>query len=233
MSGAIRCNIVVLVHLHIVLPCSHRSPNDNQRDREQQTLLKSISSHKESNWSVESSYQKGIYFLVPHVDFSCVCCCQSRWLSRVNRCGVVEGWLVGRLGLTALWDNIAVYIGPSPRERVKEARKDRWEKICPNHPHPHLLQVQQALVLLLSKPAGRPGTGSLLSTIAPPTTPCCRRKRTYVHSCLPPLITNPFRKWNAYIFDFAKLSEACRLYRPPAFLDINAPRGVYSILRER
>ena len=35
------------------------------------------------------------------------------------------GWLV--LGLTALWDNISVYIGPSPKEREKEERKDRWE----------------------------------------------------------------------------------------------------------
>ena len=35
--------------------------------------------------------------------------------------------LVG-LGLTALWDSISVYIGPSPREREKEKRSDRWEK---------------------------------------------------------------------------------------------------------
>ena len=32
-------------------------------------------------------------------------------------------WLV--LGLTALRDSISVYIGPSPREREKEERKDR------------------------------------------------------------------------------------------------------------
>ena len=40
------------------------------------------------------------------------------------------GWLVGWLvvlGLTALWDNISVYIGPSPKEREKEERKDRGE----------------------------------------------------------------------------------------------------------
>ena len=30
-------------------------------------------------------------------------------------------------GLTALWDSISVYIGPSPKEREKEERKDRWE----------------------------------------------------------------------------------------------------------
>ena len=35
------------------------------------------------------------------------------------------GWLV--LGLTALWDSISVYIGPSPKEREKEERKDRRE----------------------------------------------------------------------------------------------------------
>ena len=51
------------------------------------------------------------------------------------------GWLVV-LGLTALWDSISVYIGPSPREREKEKRSDRWEKKCPNNPHPHLLKAQ-------------------------------------------------------------------------------------------
>ena len=51
------------------------------------------------------------------------------------------GWLVV-LGLTALWDSISVYIGPSPKEREKEMRNDRQEKKCPNNPHPHLLQVQ-------------------------------------------------------------------------------------------
>ena len=50
-------------------------------------------------------------------------------------------WLVV-LGLTALWDSISVYIGPSPRERERENRNDRREKKCPNNPHPHLLQVQ-------------------------------------------------------------------------------------------
>ena len=30
-------------------------------------------------------------------------------------------------GLTALWDSISVYFGPSPKEREKEERKDRWE----------------------------------------------------------------------------------------------------------
>ena len=35
-------------------------------------------------------------------------------------------WLVV-LGLTALSDSISVYIGPSPRQREKEERKDRGE----------------------------------------------------------------------------------------------------------
>ena len=38
-----------------------------------------------------------------------------------------DGWLVV-LGLTALRNGISVYIGPSPREREKEARNDRREK---------------------------------------------------------------------------------------------------------
>ena len=38
--------------------------------------------------------------------------------------GAGVGWLFV-LGLTALWDNISVYIGPSPKEREKEKRKDR------------------------------------------------------------------------------------------------------------
>ena len=34
------------------------------------------------------------------------------------------GWLVV-FGLTALRDSISVYIGPSPREKEKETRRDR------------------------------------------------------------------------------------------------------------
>ena len=56
-------------------------------------------------------------------------------------------WLVV-LGLTALWDSISVYIGPSPRQREKDMKNYRREKKCPNNPHPHLLQVQQAHALL-------------------------------------------------------------------------------------
>ena len=36
---------------------------------------------------------------------------------------LLVGWLFW--GLTALGDNISVYIEPSPREREKEERKDR------------------------------------------------------------------------------------------------------------
>ena len=39
---------------------------------------------------------------------------------------LVVGWLC--FGLTALWDSILVYIGPSPREREEEKRNDRQEK---------------------------------------------------------------------------------------------------------
>ena len=56
------------------------------------------------------------------------------------------GWLF--LGLTALWDSILVYIGPSPRDMEKIKLNDRQEKKCSNNPHTHLLQAQQALVLL-------------------------------------------------------------------------------------
>ena len=61
-----------------------------------------------------------------------------------------DGWLV-LLGLTTLSDSSLVYIGPSPEDREKEKRKQRGEYICPNNPHPHLLQAQQALSLLPSK----------------------------------------------------------------------------------
>ena len=38
------------------------------------------------------------------------------------------GWLVV-LGLTALWETVfqSIDIGPSPKEREEEERKDRWE----------------------------------------------------------------------------------------------------------
>ena len=41
-----------------------------------------------------------------------------------NKMWCLNFWLVV-LGLTALLDNISVYIGPSPREREKEKTSDR------------------------------------------------------------------------------------------------------------
>ena len=49
------------------------------------------------------------------------------------------GWFVV-LGLASLCDSISVYIGPSPKEREKEERKDRVK--TSNNAHPHLLQAQ-------------------------------------------------------------------------------------------
>ena len=54
---------------------------------------------------------------------------QLKWKSPKKRrkdCNLIIGWLVVS-GLTALWDSISVCIGPSPREREKEERKDRRE----------------------------------------------------------------------------------------------------------
>ena len=75
----------------------------------------------------------------------------------------IVGWL-----FRVLWPfgSISVYIGSSPREG-EENRKDKGEKKCPNNPHPHLLQAQNALALLLSKLVGRPGTENLHSTFSP------------------------------------------------------------------
>ena len=55
-------------------------------------------------------------------------------------------------------------------------RKDRREKKCPNNPHPHLLQAQQAFALLSSKVVGRPGSESLPRTFAPPDHPQERKR---------------------------------------------------------
>ena len=57
------------------------------------------------------------------------------------RYALMVGWLFWGLSLTAPWDSMSVYIGSSLREREKEERKDRREKI-PNNSHPHLLQAQ-------------------------------------------------------------------------------------------
>ena len=55
-----------------------------------------------------------------------ITCLTDAWLSSIEQKIKSIGWLVV-LGLTALWDSISVYIGPSPKEREKEKRKDRWE----------------------------------------------------------------------------------------------------------
>ena len=69
-------------------------------------------------------------------------------------------------------------------------------KKCPNNPHPHLLQEQWALALLLSKLVGRQGTGSLPSTIATPPPPPKKKKkkktcRTAGTASLPSTIAPP------------------------------------------
>ena len=95
-------------------------------------LLKKNKFHKELPWIRDTKV------LPNRVRYTCIPC---NIISRE-----LVGWLV--LGLTALWDNISVYIGPSPREREKEKRKDRREKKCPNNPTPHLLQAQLDLAQL-------------------------------------------------------------------------------------
>ena len=67
-----------------------------------------------------------------------------------------SGWLLVVLGLTALLDSISVYIGPSPKEREKVG------------PCPTVIQI-----------VGRPGTGSLPSTITPPDHPWEKVKIIY------------------------------------------------------
>ena len=85
--------------------------------------------------------------------------------------GSSVGWLVV-LGLTAyetVFQSISCRL--PERGRKKWEINDRQEKNCPNNPHPHLLQAKQAHALLLFKLAGRPGTGSLPSTIVLPDHP--------------------------------------------------------------
>ena len=40
---------------------------------------------------------------------------------------IVVDWLIGFFWFKALTDSISVYIGPAPKEREKEKRKDRGE----------------------------------------------------------------------------------------------------------
>ena len=83
-----------------------------------------------------------------------------------------QSWLVGCFGFNGpLRQYFSLYRAISQREGERK-EKDRREKKCPNNPHPHLLQGQKALALLLSKLViGRLGTGSLPRTIATPDHP--------------------------------------------------------------
>ena len=111
----------------------------------------------------------------------CICICDWKegWGWRVVRwcwvnfqCGcrgVLLIWLVV-LGLTALWDNILVYIGPSPKEREKEEKGQMWVKMSkPPPPAPTASAIGPYPTVI--KIVGRPGTGSLPITIAPPDHP--------------------------------------------------------------
>ena len=74
------------------------------------------------------------------------------------------------LGLTALSDNISVYIGPSPKEREKEEKGYMRVKMSkPSPPAPTASAIGPCPTVI--KIVGRPSTGSLPSTIAPPDHP--------------------------------------------------------------
>ena len=77
----------------------------------------------------------------------------------------------GCLGLTALWDSISVYIGLSHREREKEKRNDRREKKMSKQPPPAPTASAIGPCPTIIQNVGRPGTGSLPRTIAPPDDP--------------------------------------------------------------
>ena len=82
---------------------------------------------------------------------------------------ILVGWLVV-LSLTALWDNISVYIGPSPKEREKEEKGQMRVKMSkPPPPAPTASAIGPCPTVI--NVVGRPGTRSLPSTIAPPDHP--------------------------------------------------------------
>ena len=62
------------------------------------------------------------------------------------------------LDLTALLDTCMSMSSCLPERGGKEKEMIGKRKKSPNNPHPHLLQAQNVLVLLLSKLVGRPGT---------------------------------------------------------------------------
>ena len=83
------------------------------------------------------------------------------WLSELQ---IRVGWLNGCFGLNGpLRQYFSLYRAVSQREVEKGEKMSK-------HP-PHRLQEQWALALLLSELVGRPGKGSLPSTIAPPDHP--------------------------------------------------------------
>ena len=84
----------------------------------------------------------------------------------------VKLWLVGCFGFNGpLRQYFSLYRAVSQREGERGEKGQMREKNVQTYPHPHLLQAQQALALLLSKLVGRPGTGRLPSTFAPPDHP--------------------------------------------------------------
>ena len=89
---------------------------------------------EETSIRVHTSAYRTIWYIVPII-VSIVKCTFALHIHIIwfiayinpNYSVKLVGWLAV-LGLTALRDSISVYIGPSPREREKETRKDRWEK---------------------------------------------------------------------------------------------------------
>ena len=91
-------------HFHTTLP--HTGYPENQHDREQQRLLKLISSHRAliPVWEQLAMDQFNPGQAVPRqvftpsilrpVDFNSVCCCQLHWLSLGNRCVSATGSLL-------------------------------------------------------------------------------------------------------------------------------------------
>ena len=73
------------------------------------------------NSSLLSSF--GLYM---YVQIRIIKCC-------IATCSVGFGWLVV-LGLTALWDSISVYIGPSPREAERKEKRKTREKMSKQPP---------------------------------------------------------------------------------------------------
>ena len=77
----------------------------------------------------EAHTKKGPYIILVQIIFSDPLGPLSSFQSFENRVPLkpVLGGMAGLAvsGITALWDSISVYIGPSPREREKEKRSER------------------------------------------------------------------------------------------------------------